>query len=324
MSLMILSGRLLKIANSLLLAACTVVTAAMDPPPRDFHIVRLAQVKGDAGKMNDIVFCGHRRQADSNVIFFTGDVQDYKEKMMAHRDNHRHAKWDVESTAKLLLSRFPRSHVWVIKAVHMELGTFSIYSNFVTWKSVSDGAGGPTHSPGQRSWHHLEQLMTNAVKEMNSCSDSSSDTCSTNMHASGTIQRSNLPVVLIGFSKGCVVLNQLAYDRATTLGSSEESDVPVKEFAKLATDAYWLDGGHAGGKETWITDDSVHRSLVDVSVHSHVTPYQVKDGSRPWIGKEQKRFIAGLTKHNVTFTNSLHFADKRRSLENHFRILETF
>jgi len=72
---MILAGRLLKIANSVLLAACTVVTAAMDTAAVDFHVVRLAQVKGDAGKTNDIVFCGHRRPADSNVIFFTGDVQ---------------------------------------------------------------------------------------------------------------------------------------------------------------------------------------------------------------------------------------------------------
>lgn len=242
---------------------------------------------------------------------------------MAHRDNHCHGKWDIESTATLLLHRFPRSHIWVIKAARMELGTFAIYSNFVLWKSVNDGPGGPSHSPGQRSWHHLQQLMENAVNAMNSCLDGSPNTCSAKTHDS-SVQHSDLPIILVGFSKGCVVLNQLAYDRATTLSGSKESDVRAKEIAKLASEVYWLDGGHAGGKETWITDDSVHKSLVGVSVHSHVTPYQVKDTSRPWIGKEQKRFIAGLSKHNVAFTNSVHFADERRSLENHFRILETF
>jgi len=243
---------------------------------------------------------------------------------MGHRDNHRYAKWDVESTAVLLLRRFPRSHVWVVKAAHMELGTFAIYSNFVSWKSVSDGAGGPFHHPGQRSWQHLQKLIENAVNEMNTCSNGcDADTCST---VTSGKHCSDLPVVLVGFSKGCVVLNQLMYDRASTLNTTEETDLRLraKEFVKLATEAYWLDGGHAGGRETWVTDDSVHKSMVGMSIRSHVTPYQVKDQSRPWIGKEQKRFIAGLTKYNVTFTNSLHFVDEKRSLENHFRILEAF
>jgi len=72
---MVLSSRLLKLANSVLVAACTVVSAAMDPVSSDFQTVRLTQIAGDAGKTNDILFCGHRRPADSNVIFFTGDVQ---------------------------------------------------------------------------------------------------------------------------------------------------------------------------------------------------------------------------------------------------------
>jgi len=72
---MVLTERLLKVANSVLLAACTVVSATMNPTGSGVNTVRLSQVVGDAGKTNDIVFCGHRRPADSNVIFFTGDVQ---------------------------------------------------------------------------------------------------------------------------------------------------------------------------------------------------------------------------------------------------------
>lgn len=248
--------------------------------------------------------------------------------MTAHRDNQRYAQWDVESSAALLLRRFPRSHIWVVKATRMELGTFSIYCNFVEWKLIADGAGGPFHHPGQRSWHHLQQLMDSAVNKMNMCSENDDNTCSaaTSVMPQDAVHNSNLPVILVGFSKGCVVLNQLAYDRAATLNakSAEKDDIRAREFAKLATEAYWLDGGHAGGRETWVTDDTVHKSLVGMSVHSHVTPYQIKDSSRPWIGKEQKRFITGLIKHNVTFTNMVHFADEQRSLENHFRVLEIF
>ena len=248
--------------------------------------------------------------------------------MLAHRDNQRYAKWDIESTAALLLRHFPRSHIWVVKAARTELGTFAIYSNFVEWKLIADGAGGPNHHPGQRSWHHLQQLMDSAVSRMNTCHEHDESTCSavSSDAQQDRIHSSNLPVILVGFSKGCVVLNQLAYDRAATLNSksAETDDLRAKEFAELASEAYWLDGGHAGGRETWVTDDSVHRSLAGVSVHCHVTPYQVNDSSRPWIGKEQKRFVAGLTKHSVTFTNTVHFADEQRSLENHFRVLEIF
>lgn len=245
---------------------------------------------------------------------------------MAHRDNHRYAKWDVESTATLMLHRFPRSHIWVVKSARMELGTFSTYSNFVAWNSAAAGPGGPSHSPGQRSWQHLHHLLENAVSRMNMCLDGDADTCPVaNPSENGEAVHSfDLPVVLVGFSKGCVVLNQLAYDRAAMLNSEEMDDTQARKFVKLATEVYWLDGGHAGGRETWVTDDRVHRSLVGMSVHCHVTPYQVKDSSRPWIGKEQRRFVAGLTKHSVTFTNVVHFADEPRSLENHFRVLETF
>jgi len=72
---MIVAERLLTVANSVLFAACTVVSAAMNSCAGESQTVRLSQIKGDADKTNDIVFCGHRRPADSNVIFFTGDVQ---------------------------------------------------------------------------------------------------------------------------------------------------------------------------------------------------------------------------------------------------------
>lgn len=41
---------------------------------------------------------------------------------------------------------------------------------------------------------------------------------------------------------------------------------------------YWLDGGHAGGSKTWITDHAVLKdiaSLPNLGIHIHVSPYQV-------------------------------------------------
>lgn len=41
---------------------------------------------------------------------------------------------------------------------------------------------------------------------------------------------------------------------------------------------YWLDGGHSGGSNTWITSPAILKSfaaLKHINIHIHVTPYQV-------------------------------------------------
>lgn len=44
-------------------------------------------------------------------------------------------------------------------------------------------------------------------------------------------------------------------------------------------DMYWLDGGHAGGFNTWITAPSILKSLAarHINIHIHVSPYQVSN-----------------------------------------------
>lgn len=65
---------------------------------------------------------------------------------------------------------------------------------------------------------------------------------------------------LVGFSKGCVVLNQFIYEfhYLKTLTPEDES---MTRFLSQITDMYWLDGGHAGGKNTWITSRSLLETL---------------------------------------------------------------
>ena len=132
---------------------------------------------------------------------------------------------------------------------------------------------------------------------------------------------SSAPVTLIGFSKGCVVLNQLLYDLALA-----KQDKEVGTFTSLVKAMYWLDGGHNGGMNTWITQEPVLKSLVGagIKVHSHVTPYQVEDDRRPWIAKEQKKFVSRLRLMGVAIDNTLHFSGETRSLDIHFRLLKEF
>jgi len=65
-----------------------------------------------------------------------------------------------------------------------------------------------------------------------------------------------------------------------------------------------------------------HGMKVDV----RVTPYQINDDRRPWIGKEEKKFSAVLLREMAKgkFRRRVFFDGEEPCLENHFKVLETF
>ncbi|KAH8267993.1 hypothetical protein KR018_001270 [Drosophila ironensis] len=67
-------------------------------------------------------------------------------------------------------------------------------------------------------------------------------------------------LVLIGFSKGCVVLNQFIYE-FHYLKTLTPDDSSMCRLLSRITDMYWLDGGHGGQKNTWITSRSLLETL---------------------------------------------------------------
>jgi hypothetical protein len=74
-------------------------------------------------------------------------------------------------------------------------------------------------------------------------------------------------------------------------------------FSSKIKSVYWLDAGHNGRKDTWITNDFVLQKIVSTNIQLfiHVTPYQVKDLNRPWVGKEKKKFIQKLKSFHANF-----------------------
>lgn len=139
-----------------------------------------------------------------------------------------------------------------------------------------------------------------------------------------SLDKNNL--TLVGFSKGCVVLNQLIYEfhYAKTLTPGDDH---MMRFMERIVDMYWLDGGHAGGKNTWITSRSLLETLtrLNVNVYIHVSPYQVQDEGRPWIGREEKTFTRLLKKLGAKVNRYLH-NDRglSHSLLMHFEVLADF
>jgi len=250
----------------------------------------LLGVVGHQDRRNDIIY--QPGSSSGSVIYFGGDVQDLEEVQRGHRDNKRYLQWSLEATSEILTQAFSQ-HVLVIRPSRMELKTFSCFDNFVE----SDRVGAPTHSSDQGALEHLKKLVSTTANQLN------------------LPVETFLPVTIIGFSKGVVVLNQILYE----LPARDSCD-----WFKIDT-MCWLDGGHNGGKETWITNKGILKDLSDsgIKVRARVTPYQVSDTRRPWIKKEEKIFRETLQRLGCDIKRKLYFEDDDICIENHFRILNS-
>ena len=310
----------------------------MSLPPAKLrsNVEHLEQIPGRSVEYsNDVVFLkpsnlsinGSHKDACAKenkiLVYFGGDVQDLSNKMQIHRDNKKYIKWSLEETAILLSRAYPSHSIMVIRPNRMERSTFSCYDNFVE----SNFCGAPTHltekvvkESNLTSCGHallqIKSLIYNVFRSNDNLEEGSID----------------LKLTLIGFSKGVVVLNQVLHDlhllnNKVTVSESEK----LYRFSEQIERMIWLDGGHNGGKDTWITDEAVLETLAtktNITVEIKVTPYQVKDDMRPWIGKEEKRFrnILG-TKFDLLASNrlkrKLYFEEDERNIDNHFKILTT-
>uniref|UniRef100_A0A1B6LUT1 Uncharacterized protein n=1 Tax=Graphocephala atropunctata TaxID=36148 RepID=A0A1B6LUT1_9HEMI len=288
-------------------------------PPLPWPL-RLKDVKGFEGRTNDIVYCPPKNTElpTSAVIFFGGDVQDYPEVMENHRDNKKLVKWNLENTSLLLQTSFPESHIVVVKPARMEFKTFACYDNFVP----SNNCGVPEHTPNHSSLLHLERLLQSLTQQVKDAAKAQVQVDATELVFPAL---DKVDIQLIGFSKGCVVLNQFIYEfhYCKTLTPEDDSMCQLVSHIK---DMYWLDGGHAGGKNTWITSRSLLETLtrLEIQIHIHVTPYQVNDDRRPWIRKEEKLFSDLLRKLGAPVKRVLYFENQVPSLENHFAVLTEF
>ncbi|XP_048000844.1 mitochondrial protein C2orf69 homolog [Leguminivora glycinivorella] len=320
-------------------------------------VVRLSRVKGLEGRRNDVLFspCVRRVQAPPALVFWGGDVQDYPEIMQAHRDNRAYIKWNLENTARILSQNFPTYHIVVVRPSRIKYKSFSCYDNFVP----SNNPGVPEHTPTHSALLHLQKLLqevSNQVKkipeqellagleaaandadELNTPPKEESSSNGAANPAPETLEPTNRlwwradlalhesKLSLVGFSKGCVVLNQLLYEFHYT-HTLTPADTQATRFISCITAMYWLDGGHAGGRNTWLSSRCLLETLVrlNVEIFVHVSPYQVQDEARPWIGREERAFTAMLRKLGANVHRYLHSDSAPVTLLTHFSVLSNF
>ncbi|KAJ0177595.1 hypothetical protein K1T71_006468 [Dendrolimus kikuchii] len=313
--------------------------------------LRLRRVAGFEGRLNDTLFQpAANLPTQQTLVFFGGDVQDYPEIMQAHRDNRNYLKWNLENTARMLGHTFPNKHILVVRPSRIEYKSFSCYDNFVP----NNNAGVPEHTPTHNALHHLEiafqggdqgsSLLVHSLTPLSNasihhqCGEQSKSNGAAKGHTSHQKPETDFSkwkeklslegsrLTLVGFSKGCVVLNQLLYEFHYT-HTLTPGDSHMMRFIQRIDDMYWLDGGHAGGKNTWITSRSLLETLtrLNMNIFIHVSPYQVLDEGRPWIGREEKAFTGMLKKLGAKVQRYLHDQPgMTHSLHMHFEVLANF
>ena len=133
----------------------------------------------------------------------------------------------------------------------------------------------------------------------------------------------NLPMHLVSFSKGCVVLNQLVLQLKQLMAEKENKCEPlIKNIQSMC----WLDSGVPGNKGAYPTNEDCIQTVAEriSNIEIHTTPYQMQDPMRVWICKEKKRFVQLLRKYKAMYKDCSYFDDKEACLETHFGLLRSF
>lgn len=268
------------------------------------------KVSGLPGRFNDVIYASPMlTHSNKFLIYFGGDIQDLQENMIKHSEKKKYIEWSLDNTTHLLSRNFPQHHIFAINPSKTS-NVFSCFTNFVK----CDDYGIPTFSSTFNALKNLQELIKSFCAKI--------DTLNVNKDAA-THTSDKVNLILMAFSKGCVVLNQFLHE-FQYYQSLKTPDTSINNFISSIKSMWWLDGGHGGCKDTWITNKNLLESLaaLNIEVHVHVTPYQIEDSHRPWIATEESAFCNALKSLNVSIQRTVHFENKSRSIIMHFNLLK--
>jgi hypothetical protein len=146
-----------------------------------------------------------------------------------------------------------------------------------------------------------------------------------------SLSRSSSDIILVGFSKGCVVLNQLLHELTALRLMKTDND--LTKFASRIRRFIWLDGGHNNGERVmiWPTDENLILTLsyFQIQIEIYVTPFQINSSNPYKINhtEQYKKFSELLLCQSTNLSkdnNKMFFADQSPSIEKHFQLLTVF
>ncbi|RID67641.1 hypothetical protein BRARA_D02715 [Brassica rapa] len=267
----------------------------------------------------------------ANAVFFHGDrVRDTGNTVIERL-------YDLRKVAEVIVSKFGNSvNAWVVEASVFN-GPFAVYKDFVP---TVNRYGEPTtsYSPvGLPASSSIVSLLSSFLQEAESLVlKEGKDVClrSSLAHCPRTI--------LLGFSKGGLVMNQFLSEMSSleTNSSSEDEEIGIipaskESFLKSVSEVHYVDVG-LNSSGAYITDQNVVQRISQrlagggssVSVFVHGTPRQWRDEQRGWIVKEKDELVRLLKSEGENSGGKLqvherfYFADRVPDLQMHFEIID--
>jgi hypothetical protein len=164
--------------------------------------------------------------------------------------------------------------------------------------------------------NYLESVYRNSINEYNSRVND----------ATKKINPS-LELIMCAFSKGCVCLNRLCAELAAC-NKADLSD-SLRSFIEKLKHIIWLDSGHQGNVDVWLTEPSVIQSLLalkenQIYFYVYVTPYQISEEKYEKMSaiREFNKFLQILESSPKNFKYQCYF--DRADLATHFSLLKVF
>ncbi len=205
------------------------------------------------------------------AVLFTGDRVDACDDACVRRLASTRGACDA------VANRLPRgTRVLAVTPARYAAGTFAAYDEWFAAGAL-DARGEPRrYAPraGKKAWRQLAALLRAACVPLAT------------------------PLLLLGFSKGAVVVNQLLAEQADTQDTDDAlSSTAAQELADAAARAralraaHLLDAGTTGGG-AHLTDAALLAALAPrlraarARVHLHGTPRQWRDPHRRWLAAE--------------------------------------
>ncbi|XP_047079827.1 uncharacterized protein LOC124690486 [Lolium rigidum] len=280
----------------------------------------------------------------ANAILFTGD------RARGTGDPAIERLSDAAYLAGLLAGKLAGdANAWVVDTACFA-GPFAVYRELVP--SV-DTVGDPErYDPsGLPAAAGVANILTQCIREIQNMVTSGSlkDSKSNQEPTSSILSHSPPRTIILGFSKGGVVVNQLVTELSYWFSISRKSSVDVlqRSTAHLLVPAtasdvlssicefHYVDVG-LNCTGAYITDHDVIKGVANYVCHAsnnlffalHGTPRQWSDPNRPWIWAEKDRMLellhdeAKRCEGRLLLAEKMYFDGRPRSLLMHFEILE--
>jgi len=213
-----------------------------------------------------------------------------------HHFSKQWIQYSFEKTMDILRRNFLASNIIIVRPCRQYNGR-SFYDQFTTEK---------------KSIFHVSALLQSFYRN--------------------TSQDVELPVHLIGFSKGVVVLNALIADLTTVVpnqnqqddgqleGNIEESKKRYTVFWKNIQSLYLLDSSVYPTPDVCSSFCSLLKEN-NISLNTYATEGRINNEQRPRTGQEYYNFVNQLTMHKVNFHSEIYPGN---TLKDHFEVLHKF